>query len=336
MWWAVGHTPQIREVIWGASSARRPTRKASKPRSSGTWKYARLTSPFSSRKIEIFPWPSSRVIGLMTTFCAISSPPLAAPELRRRERVAVEDARGVRDLREDAPRLRLVVHVHDRREVQKRTAAVVRRRVERTEASRARHRAVDAQGLAPASGDGPEADHALREVAHLRVELYLRDALHVGEQELLRLRRVQLALVAQGLRTRQHGAFWRQLPGENRADRLGEELRRRRAPGQVVVDVDDLVERLGGVPELGQLEFPFRDLDLRGRDGPAALGHGGAVAIVEVEDRLAVPEVRESRNAAKMGTAPEGDDEPRLATEELRHLLLLGHPDGAVDEAYRD
>ncbi len=63
MWCAVGHTPQMREVICGMSSAGRPSANFSKPRSSGTWKKARSTSPASSRKMSIFPCPSRRVMG---------------------------------------------------------------------------------------------------------------------------------------------------------------------------------------------------------------------------------------------------------------------------------
>ena len=35
MWWAVGQTPQMRDVICGMSSDRRPSANFSKPRSSG-------------------------------------------------------------------------------------------------------------------------------------------------------------------------------------------------------------------------------------------------------------------------------------------------------------
>jgi len=38
MWWASGHTPQIRVVIRGISSTGRPWQNTSNPRSSGTWK----------------------------------------------------------------------------------------------------------------------------------------------------------------------------------------------------------------------------------------------------------------------------------------------------------
>ena len=63
MWCASGQTPQIRVVMRGISSTGRPTQNCSNPRSSGIWKYVFATSPSSFRKMSIFPWPSSLVIG---------------------------------------------------------------------------------------------------------------------------------------------------------------------------------------------------------------------------------------------------------------------------------
>jgi len=73
-WWATGQTPQIRVVMMGMSSAGRPTQNASKPRSSGTFRYAFSTSPSSLRKMDTLPWPSSLVIGSMLISFIASSP----------------------------------------------------------------------------------------------------------------------------------------------------------------------------------------------------------------------------------------------------------------------
>ncbi len=62
---ASGQTPQMRDVMRGISSTGRPSQNFSNPRSSGTWKKQSATSPASSRKISILPWPSSRVTGSM-------------------------------------------------------------------------------------------------------------------------------------------------------------------------------------------------------------------------------------------------------------------------------
>ena len=78
MWCAEGQTPQMRCVMRGISSAARPMQNRSNPRSSGICRYALATSPWSSRKISILPWPSRRVMGSMVMRWLIRSLQCAA------------------------------------------------------------------------------------------------------------------------------------------------------------------------------------------------------------------------------------------------------------------
>src|ERR1039458_4050374 len=100
----------MRDVICGILSAGRPWANFSKPRNSGTWKYARSTEPSSFRKISILPWPSSRVIGSMVirrleagmVMLAMWSLQSFSFQERRRQAVPVEGAHRVRNAIEDA------------------------------------------------------------------------------------------------------------------------------------------------------------------------------------------------------------------------------------------
>src|SRR5262245_24270013 len=73
--WLTGQMPQMRALRPAISQNGRPTQKRSNPRNSATWKRASVTSPASSRKMEIFACPSIRDTGSMTMRCGMGTLP---------------------------------------------------------------------------------------------------------------------------------------------------------------------------------------------------------------------------------------------------------------------
>ena len=120
---------------------------------------------------------------------------------------------------------------------------------------------------------------------------------------------------------------------------------RGRASGDAVVDVDHLVQGLDGVVQRGDGQLSLGGL-VRG------LGdHGGVLVVVSLEvgggrglgvdvvqDLLGSSgnQVGQGGASAEHGAGSVGDDDLGLLPQQLGHVLVLGVPDGSVDEGDGD
>ena len=97
------------------------------------------------------------------------------------------------------------------------------------------------------------------------------------------------------------------LPSSSAADRGLGDLGRRRAAGNVVVHVHDLVERAHDVVQLGQVRLTAVLLEHELGPRLRLVDHGRCVLVVELEDLLARKLVGQPRNAAGARARTVGD-----------------------------
>ena len=102
------------------------------------------------------------------------------------------------------------------------------------------------------------------------------DPVELGDCRLIRLAVPKRAGVAEGLFGGQDRPLRREFAGEDRHDRVHDQVRGRGAAGEVVIDVDRLVEREDGIEEFGEGKLAFLDLGLGlGVDPLGVYGGGG-------------------------------------------------------------
>ena len=154
-------------------------------------------------------------------------------------------------------------------------------------------------------------------------------------QELVRLRRGTRALGAERHVGSEHCSLPGQLPLDERRHGRGNQARGRRAAREVVVDVDDLVERVHGGAERRQRQLSLGDAALLRGKRPVGVLDARRLVVDDVEDVLALVQVGEAGDAAKHRAAAERDHRGGLAPQQPGHLLLLRRADGAVDERRR-
>jgi len=115
-----------------------------------------------------------------------------------------------------------------------------------------------------------------------------------------------------------------------------DEPRRGRAPGEVVVDVDHLVQRADVLVEVREPHRALGRGELLER-ADAVVAHGARrLAVDELQQGLPRVQVGEPGDPAQPRARAERDDRAGLASEQLGHLGLLRGADRAVDERGRE
>src|ERR1035441_5981828 len=340
----------MRDVICGILSAGRPWANFSKPRNSGTWKYARSTEPSSLRKISILPWPSSRVIGSMVmrrleagmVRLAMWSLQSFSFQERRRQAVPVEGAHRVGDTIEDAvdilhasppaeappPTRPARPPADDGSHRTQRFGAEIAHAAGGSETAGARHVAVDTPGPAPRARGRPQARHTLRQDALIGIQHALLHSPETFQFQFLGMRVPARALVAHGAVGRQHRARRGQRLGEQGLKRVPDDLWGWRAAGDIIIHRDGTVQGENRIEQLGQGQLvTILARLLTRRDG---------AAVSFVEHALGVGQVRQSRDAASLRAYAEGNDDLRLLAQQTGHLQLVRGAHRAVDEGDRD
>src|ERR1022692_1783552 len=249
----------MREVICGMLSAGRPWANFSKPRNSGTWKYARSTEPSSLRKISILPWPSSRVIGSMVirrleagmVRLAMWSLQSFSFQERRRQAVPVEGAHRVGDTIEDAVDiLHASAPADDGSHRTQRFGAEIAHAAGGSETAGARHVAVDAPGPAPRARGRPQARHTLRQDALIGIQHALLHSPETFQFQFLGMRVAARALVAQGAVGPHPRARRGQRLREQGLKRVPDDLWGWRAAGDIIIHRDGTVQGENRIEQL--------------------------------------------------------------------------------------
>ncbi len=247
---------------------------------------------------------------------------VAAPQASRSRRVALPQ--GPRSRRAAAAAAGAPPRGEHRR-------ARVAHTVERPEAAAAGHPRLDAAGLAALARPGAEADEPLGEKAAV-VERRGGEPAQRRDLDALRLRVLARARLAQRRVRGEHRAARREVSGEQPLGGGSDDGRGRRAAGQHVVDLDHLAERERAREEHRQGQVVTRRLDALAGQRRLRVRDRRLPAVRRVEDLLGLGQVPEPDDAAHLRAGPEGDEDLRLAAEQLRPLVLLAEPHGAIHE----
>jgi hypothetical protein len=152
------------------------------------------------------------------------------------------------------------------------------------------------------------------------------------ERKVRRFAVLPRTLLTEGSGGCQHGSLRRQLPGEERLKGGSQKPGDRRAPGKIIVNLNDLIKSPHSVEKRGER-------DGRAVDPVPKLGahFSGVICrrgfLIDVtEDRLAVKLVREARDSSRVGAGSIGDHHVAFPAEQAGHFFLFGRPDGAVDQ----